>query len=725
MTRRIPGALCGLISLLAITPSLAFARQALPVSQSRSTQDSALEALKMRTLRAGRPFRVYDGPFGTPRYLSGSFTGAKAAGVSFEGQARAFLSSQHGLFDLDVEELELTRSVEDRVGGRHLKFAQTYQGLPVFGADLVVHLDRSGVVEGVNGTAVADLRMNTEPVLEPEDIEGLVSAWMGDRLIDLSEAELGIYPMRSGSRLVWRVAATLEGLPRILFIDARTGELVWSKNPMYDLGATGSGVDVDGNQYSSLPIQKGKIFPTSVTPLFNVYIQNAKKGAYNLDDLTTKDLGYIYTFTANETFLQKMDYVSSPDNSFDDASKNNNMPSGVSADVAYRTTLDFYHNLFNRSGIDDKGLNISAVVEVNGIPGEPLQCNAGWVGEGYDFMMFGMGGDCGALGEMKPFSAGLDVIGHELTHGVDEFTINLGYDHEAGALNEHLSDVFGVLDEAYAGNPNWLIGEDLPVNPTPPYDAFRSFSDPTQYYVNSTTKQPDMMSKFYICPVSYDAGGVHFNSGIVNKAFYLAVHGGSFNGVNVTPLGTSEDEGRKIGGEIWYDIMNSMRISNKSQFNDFRDALIAATQKLYPSKVTSIQQAFQAVGVVDDLYPTASQDKNEPNDYPQTAAPIAVGGSATNLIWDRNDTDLYALDLGANQTVTITLSGLTFEAQMNLYSVGPYQTLKAEASSDNAGTADESITFTSKGSNTVYIEVVPNLNRGSRTAPYTVTVTKG
>lgn len=722
MTRRTPGfssrvvlsggLLCG---LLATTPMLMAAQGVNP----RSAQ---LEQLRVRSEKGADALKVHEGPYGMPRYMTGNLSEARPAGRSLEAHARQFLTARSALFPLQGGELSLKETTYDVAGGAHLDFVQRFQGVPVYNGNIVIHMDNQGIVRGVTSNAAGNLRLNTTPTLSATDIYAQISELVGADLLDMPDAKLYVHPTRDGGRLVYFLPVTLESVgPRVLFIDAHDGSFFRAENPYHDAMTTGTGVDVNGATVNNLAMQKGRLFQTNVSPLFSVYIQNASKGAFNLVDQNTKDLGDIYTFTSNETYMMDVDYVSSRDNSFNETS-NNNHPAGVTSHKFFRTTLDFYKSTYNRNGIDGQGLPISSMVEVNGIPGYALECNAGWLGYGYNFMMFGMGGDCFGY-QFPPFVAGLDVVGHELNHGVNEFTINLGYNHESGALNEHFADVFGLAVENYAQAPNWLIGDDLFTDPNVPWTAFRSFSDPASEEM--IMPQPDRMSTYFGAPVSYDAGGVHFNSGIANKAFYLAVVGGTFNGVTVPPISSTQSTSMKIAFSIWYDVMANKRISSVSQFIELRDALVAASKVVYPSAVSSIEAAFKAVGIVNDIYPTSSQDAMEPNDYPGIAVPIAAGATATGKLWDRNDTDIYAISLNTNQTVVVNLTGLTFDGRLAVYSVGLYSTLKAEVEANVEGTANETLTFKAGTAGTYYIEVMPVDNAGSRTAPYTLSVVKG
>src|SRR5690242_7008215 len=176
----------------------------------------------------------------------------------------------------------------------------------------------------------------------------------------------------------------------------------------------------------------------------------------------------------------------------------------------------FYWEVLHRDSIDDQGMPIHGMVHF-----DTDYNNAFWDGEGH--MWFGDGD--GTL--FKDFTKSLDVIGHELTHGVTQYTANLAYSGQSGALNESLSDVFGSLVEQYhlgqsAEEADWLIGAGL-LAPSVNGVALRSMKEPGTAYDDpelGTDPQPGNMSGYV--HTHSDNGGVHINSGIPNRAFYLA-----------------------------------------------------------------------------------------------------------------------------------------------------------------------------------------------------------
>jgi Zn-dependent metalloprotease len=186
------------------------------------------------------------------------------------------------------------------------------------------------------------------------------------------------------------------------------------------------------------------------------------------------------------------------------------------------STRDFYNDVFDRDSLDGRGMRLNAYVH-RGV----AYNNAFW---DRSEMVFGDGD--GVL--FTDFTKSLDVIAHELTHGVTEFTAGLDYHNQPGALNESISDVFGSLVKQWvrketADQADWLIGAEV-FTPAIGADALRSLKSPGKAYDNPTLgrdPQPDHMSKYVMLPDTDDDdnGGVHINSGIPNKAFYLTAIG--------------------------------------------------------------------------------------------------------------------------------------------------------------------------------------------------------
>ncbi|MGH3899989.1 MAG: M4 family metallopeptidase [Pseudonocardiaceae bacterium] len=256
------------------------------------------------------------------------------------------------------------------------------------------------------------------------------------------------------------------------------------------------------------------------------------------------------------------------------------------------TTRQFYKDIHGRDSIDDRGMRLDGYVH----RGRNYN-NAFWDGQR---MVFGDGD--GKI--FTDFTGSLDVIAHELTHGVTEHTAGLEYHTQSGALNEHISDVFGCLVKQWsrqqsAEEADWLIGSEV-FTPGIEADALRSLKAPGKAYDNSTfgkDPQPDHMSKFVHLPDTDegDNGGVHINSGIPNKAFYLAAVGiGGF--------------AWKAPGHIWYEALKASSV--RTQFQEFADTTYFKAEELYGAgsvEQQAVLAAWREVGIRISGVPAAAQ----------------------------------------------------------------------------------------------------------------------
>ncbi|WP_341531916.1 M4 family metallopeptidase (plasmid) [Nostoc sp. UHCC 0302] len=246
------------------------------------------------------------------------------------------------------------------------------------------------------------------------------------------------------------------------------------------------------------------------------------------------------------------------------------------------TTREFYKEVLNRNSLNGRGMRLDGFVH-HGI----RYNNAFWDGQQ---MVFGDGDDI----IFTDFTKSLDVIAHELTHGVTEFTANLEYHTQSGALNESISDVFGSLVKQWslrqtADEADWLIGSEI-FTPHIGADALRSMKAPGTAYDNSQLgkdPQPDHMDRFVVLPDTQegDWGGVHINSGIPNKAFYLTA-------VNIGGNAWEDP------GSIWYE---SLLASNQlTQFQDFANTTYMKAGQMYgPNSIQqqAVASAWRQVGI--------------------------------------------------------------------------------------------------------------------------------
>jgi Zn-dependent metalloprotease len=245
-------------------------------------------------------------------------------------------------------------------------------------------------------------------------------------------------------------------------------------------------------------------------------------------------------------------------------------------------TRRFFDEILGRNSIDDNGFRLNGYVHFGN-----AYNNAFWDGAQ---MVFGDGDGI----VFSDLTGSLDVIGHELTHGVTEFAAGLVYHFQPGALNESMSDVFGSLVKQWtlgqtADEADWLIGPDI-FTPLIAADALRSMKAPGTAYDNpdfGKDPQPDHMNKYVNLPDTDagDYGGVHVNSGIPNKAFYLTA----------IQIGGNAWE---APGEIWYESLKAS--SPTTQFQDFADTTyMKAGQICGPGSAEqeAVLSAWREVGI--------------------------------------------------------------------------------------------------------------------------------
>ncbi|WP_413602370.1 M4 family metallopeptidase [Curtobacterium sp. Curtsp57] len=256
----------------------------------------------------------------------------------------------------------------------------------------------------------------------------------------------------------------------------------------------------------------------------------------------------------------------------------------AAVDEAYAglgATHAFWLDVFGRVSIDGAGLPLDASVHY----GNDYD-NAYWDGKQ---MVFGDGD-----GEVfERFTIALDVIGHELAHGVTQYTADLTYQGQSGALNESVSDVFGSLVAQYAAGQtadqaSWLIGEGL-FTPAVHGVALRSMQAPGTAYddpVLGKDPQPATMAGYV--DTEDDSGGVHTNSGIPNHAFFLAA----------TAIGGRAWDG---AGAVWWDALTSAEVTASIDFAGFARVTVSEADARFGAdsrESSAVTEAWRTVGVL-------------------------------------------------------------------------------------------------------------------------------
>ncbi|HEU4947856.1 MAG TPA: M4 family metallopeptidase [Kribbella sp.] len=491
----------------------------------------------------------------TPQSAAPSSTGSFARGGSF-----TLTGEDAGSFAVpkDVVKVWSTKLPD---GTTQTRYQQLVGTAKVFGGQLTVLADQSGSTTAVVGAYFPGLRAKNSASVTAAMARDIAAKRVGSE--GSWSSGLKIDP-RDG-RLFHQVVNQRFDHRWVQWIDASSGAV----QKQYDAIAHGDGVGVKGDTKTLDTVQQGGTF----------LLQTADGRQKTYDAMNRTALPGTLMTDADDHWDLVRTITRSPSQS-----------AGVDAHYYAGVVDDFYGDTFGRDSIDDNGMTIVSSVHFSN-----RYCNAFWNGVQ---MAYGDGDGRTCL----PLSGGLDVDGHELTHGVTQYTSNLIYENESGALNESFSDMMGNTIEFYAdqhgldpsGSPDWLIGEDVI-----PTRGFRNMGDPQE------DSDPDHYSE--LLTGTTDNGFVHSNSGISNHAYYLAVNGGTNAGcdavgsnghthtadcdVTVTAVGLARAE------QIFYAGFTSL--PEYANMCDARNATVAVAGK--SSK--NISAAWAAVGVHDGCTP--------------------------------------------------------------------------------------------------------------------------
>ncbi len=447
--------------------------------------------------------RIYTDPSGLSKLAVRFAEGTQAS-------ARAFVDQHQRALGLSAQdELRLFRVVEDRLGQTHYRFRQYHKGFRLAEVELLIH-EKNGAVVLVHGEHVPGLDVEVIPVLSEPEALARALAHLGAEAYMWEDAAKEAFLRREqndplatfhprGELCItngWR-AMKLENF-RLAYrfdiyaakplnrnsidIDARTGEVLKVRSRLWPIDVPGRGTSVyDG-----------------VVP---ITIDQVDSGSYRLrqtrrgNGIETYDMGH------GTNYDLAVDFVDA-DTNFTDT----NAAAGVSAHWAAEATYDYYLAQHGRRSYDDNDGKLLSYVHFNN-----NFFNAFWDNER---MTFGDGDN-----NRTPLTA-LDVFGHELTHGVTEYSAGLEYANESGALNESFSDIFGEAIEAFVrGQNDWFIGAEI--------GALRSMEEPGRFGDPDTYLGSFWMPTVSNPQPSNDQGGVHTNSGVQNYWFYLLTTGGT------------------------------------------------------------------------------------------------------------------------------------------------------------------------------------------------------
>ncbi len=470
----------------------------------------------------------------------------------------------------------------DKLNMAHTRFQQTVNNVPVWEGEAIVHLNADGELRSVTDNLKEAVAVNTQPSFSAAEAVSFARAFAGSssRSGAKEPAKVDLYIYRGAERdhLTYRVEIskvenTNNPSVPVIFIDAQTGEKVFEYNNLQ----SGSG---------------SSLYSGTVT-----VDTSSAGGTFYMEDLTRRMGTFDMRTTGNTLFGTggKMYRFTGTDDIWNASLER----AGVDAHYGAAKTYDYFLNVHGRNGIDGNGGPRTTAAGANG--SISLITSRVHFGKNYNNAFWHNNQMTYGDGDGSQFSplTTIDICGHEMTHGVTEYTANLTYSNESGALNESMSDVFGVLVELYADGGvvsanTWKIGEDS-YTPSIAGDALRYMDNPhlagnAGYTSND---DPDHYSERYTG--TGDSGGVHINSGIANHAFYLAANGGThhLSGVSVTGMGADD------AGKIWYRSL-TVYMTSGTNFAGARTAMLNAAADLYGAGSTqynTVGRAWCAVGV--------------------------------------------------------------------------------------------------------------------------------
>lgn len=499
-------------------------------------------------------------------------------------------------------ELSVSRVVADPLvpGRTHVRLRQVWNGLPVLGADLT--LQREGPeTQSVFGVIYPDILVDTRPSVSADEALRIA---LGPRPRTTGpDPELSVFhdPGDARYRLVYRIRRFIDGGVRASLVDAHTGMVVQTYNDTKtqaaqlpcDACAVGSGRGVKGDRKKMSVTMEDGVFRASDA------LRPPAIATYDMKGDWRRTLDVL----VGEVPLRGDDLAADADNDWRDGAN-------VDAHTGTGWFADYLFARFGRDGID--GLNGPIVSLVHPVRRADLlrvptdiknlfHLNAFFCGVcgPNGIMVYGEGLPPGFVLEgtgqsVDYFSAGLDIVAHELAHAVTELTSQLTYQGESGALNEAFSDLMGVGTEFFIAEtrrhlpeqPDYTVGEDV-ITP----GGIRSLADP------QSRGDPDHYSKRFTGTA--DNGGVHTNSLIATHAFYLAVEGGTnqTSGLDVTGVGSKN---RARLEQVFYRAFVFLLPANAT-FALARTATIQSARDLTDDIGGSLEQtiasAWSAVGV--------------------------------------------------------------------------------------------------------------------------------
>ncbi|MCB2230942.1 M4 family metallopeptidase [bacterium] len=611
------------------------------VATTASAQKDADGYVGPNNLRTSSAVSTYrDNGNGVPAFVEGNLSSpVKAAdqvAVSF-----MFFEENKGAWRMvaPTEELQVKRIDRDDLGMNHVRFNQEYQGIRVIGGELITHFNARGVLRTVNGNYVPDIDLDVTTKYSVDQAVEIARAdlksFFGDGTPDTPE--LVVFPWEGTTYLAWRLflkSDTPMGRWEY-FVDAKTGEVIYNANRIMDAEETseiGTGIGVMGDTLTHVDTD----YNGSTYRMLD-YTRRANNDIHGHGGQMPAS-GYIQTNVAGSTLPGTL--ATDADNFWDNATTQS---PAVSGHVYTALVYDYLLSHFGRNGYDDNGASMLTIVNYSG-DGDN---NAYWDGSRIVVWSWGSG--------WRSLAGCPDVISHEWGHAVTENCSDLVYQKEPGALNESFSDMIGAAFEFAhdtLDTPDWLMGE----NGRTTGIGFRDMQNP------HAAGDPDTYGTgdpYWIdvenCSPSYlnDYCGVHTNSGVGNKWFYLLSDGDVHNAITVTGIGVQN-------AILVAYRANAFYWTSSTTYHEAALATITAANDLDPSGdwAQSVANAWKAVNVdvpgpeITFAYPSGKPSLVPPGET--TSFEVDFGSLLGGTLVAGSPELHYSIDGGAYQSVSMT-----------------------------------------------------------------------
>ncbi len=542
-------------------------------------------------LRKSPNVEVYrENDLGIPVHVEGNLAASVRNGDKV-ATAIEFFENNRGAYKMEspAEELILKKSEEDNLGMTHIRFDQHYKGVRVVGGEVLAHFKASGEMRTVNGIYEAYIDLDVTPAITENSAVENARKDLSNNAV-LGTPELVVFPWQGTHFLCWRFFLYSE-MPLgewEYFIDASNGDVVFKANRIKESDAIGTGIGVMGD---------------SRTHIDTDYTGTAYMLTDNTRQLNNNPHGHDGEMPDGNNIQTNLATTSLPGSLAGDADNiwdNPNLQApAVDGHVYTGLIYDWMLATFGRNSYDDAGASMRVSVNYSAEGTD----NAYWSSYWGRIVIWSWSAGWNSL------AACPDVVAHEWGHAVTDYESDLVYQLESGALNESFSDMMGAAFEfAYPDydTPDWLMGE----NGQTTGEGFRDMEyphlgDQPDYYGITDVYWYDVVG---CTPAGGSTGndycGVHTNSGVGNKWFYLLSEGGIHHGVSVT--GISYQNAIQIAYRA-----NSYYWSTNTNYHQAALAILSAADDLDPTHGWREQalKAWHAVGVfpttptVDFAYP--------------------------------------------------------------------------------------------------------------------------